>query len=172
MRQQFKNTINKKKGSLAIEIVIGMLIFLIALSALVDIVAIGDKFLAISSANNFLARTVEIEGGILPYTPNGFPGGSVYINTATMSQDIQQELQNAGIHNYSVTVNGVPLSQGVAVNYGDAITTTITIQYRWDLVGNFIPGMGTFSLTSRRDTLSQFAYRFGNFSSTTPITTP
>jgi Flp pilus assembly protein TadG len=164
--QKFKKD---KKGVSAIEIVIGIFVFLIVLSFLVDLLTLSWKFAVISSTNSYVARTAGLQGGIESKAPDGFPGNNkAYISSSEMESRIATDFTNAGIQDgdYSVRVNGALVSKGQStaeVDYRNSITTQIDVTYKWALMSNFIPGDLTQSLTSTRNVLSEFQFRYDNW---------
>lgn len=150
--------IKSKKGFLAIEIVIGMFMFLLILSFLTDVSLLTWKFNAISHANSSLARTVGIQGGLLSSTPVNFPGGDEnYVTISEMDSRIKEIMDKAGVEEYSYTVTPNK------ADYGEYITTTITAKYKWSLLSNFIPGDVEHELVSKRTVMSEFKYRYDSF---------
>lgn len=157
---------NNKKGSMAIEIVIGMLAFILVLSFLMDLLMLSWKFYVISSVSSDVARTAGIQGGFRSYAPSGFQGGDAeYMSSSDMSGKIADEFEKAGIDagEYTVKVNGYSITNGGAtpeVDYRKDIKTEIKVDYRWDFIDNFIPGQLTQKITSKRSAVSEFKYRY------------
>lgn len=161
--QRIKSAKNNKKGFLAIEIAIGCIIFLMVLCFLMDLVVLGWRFAVISQTNSYLARTVGLQGGILASAPHGFPGGdNAYVSISEMQNAIAESFARAGIQEgeYRVRINGVPLNSGIKVDYRDFLTTEIEVDYRWANLSNFIPGDLSNTITSKRAVMSEFKYRY------------
>ncbi|MDF2879509.1 MAG: hypothetical protein K0R54_66 [Clostridiaceae bacterium] len=165
---KFKKLKEDKRGTMAIEIVVGMLMFLLVLCFFLDITIITWKFSVISQTNTYLARTAGLQGGIRTSAPTGYPGGNdAYASSSEVYKQIQENFKSAGINDneYTVKINGTKLrsNSNVAVDYLDNITTYIEVDYKWDLVSNFIPGDLTNSITSKRAVISEFKYRYDSW---------
>lgn len=159
----FKKIKKDEKGVMAIEIVIGTFITLLIVAFLLDVLQIGWKFTAISQTNTYIARTVGIQGGLLKQAPTGFQGGDKqYISTKEMKEQIDRKMASAGIdaNNYKVYINGVPITQEVAVDYGQPITTRMEVKYKWVFFSNLSPGNQYSEVASERQGLSEFKYRY------------
>ncbi len=159
------NRLKEKRGSMAIEIIIGCFIFLIVLCFLMDLTVLAWRYNVVSQTNTYLARTVGIQGGISPIMPMGFPGNnSSYITTAEALAAIQENFSRAGIQTgqYTVKVNGIELRSGttIAVDYRDYLTTEIETRYEWTMISNFIPGVVRNDMRSKRSVMSEFKYRY------------
>lgn len=145
---------------MALEIVIGMFMFLMILSFMTDVALLTWKFGVVSQTNSHIARTVGVQGGLLNSTPDNYPGGSnAYISKAEMDDYIKKNFQMAGIHDGEYTYS---LSNYQA-DYGEMITTTVNVKYEWELLSNFLPGSLKQDITSKRTAMSEFKYRYDSF---------
>lgn len=149
-----------KKGFIAIEIVIGMMMFLAIVSFMTDVALLTWKFNVVAQTNSHLARQVGIQGGLLSSTPENFPGGSsAYVSKSAMDAKIKENFKKAGIkeseYSYSLSTN--------KADYGEMITTTVKATYKWKLLSNFVPGDVTQEITSKRSVMSEFKYRYDDF---------
>lgn len=164
--KSLKKATKDKRGSMAIEMMIGMITFIIVLCFLVDLLMLGWKFAVISQTNSYVTRTAGLQGGIMASAPNGFPGGdTAYISSSEMRADIEKSFSGAKIDasKYSVIVNGADLSKGGStgeVDYREPIDTSIQVKYEWELISNFIPGKLGQTLSSKRSAVSEFKYRY------------
>lgn len=159
-RQRLKGLKKDKKGVMAIEIVIGMFMFLMILSFMTDVALLTWKFGVVSQTNSHVARTVGVQGGLLNSTPNNYPGGSTaYISRGEMNDYIEKNFKMAGIHDgeYSYSLSDYQ------ADYGEMITTTVKVDYEWDLLSNFLPGNLEQDITSKRTVMSEFKYRYDSF---------
>jgi hypothetical protein len=149
-----------KKGALAIEIVIGMMMFLMITSFLTDVALLTWKFTVVADTNSYLARTAGIQGGLLTSTPANYPGGSTaYVTKTEMDAKIKENFERAGITSGQYSYN---LSKTNA-DYGEMITTEIRAEYKWAMLSNWIPGNVTNEISSKRTVMSEFKYRYDNF---------
>jgi len=164
--KSLKRKTKDKKGATAIEIMIGMIAFIIVLCLLVDLMVIGWKFAVISQTNSYVTRTAGLQGGILAKAPSGFPGGNTaYISSSEMKTKISNKFAGAGVKSgeYTVKVNGYNVGNGSSTNeidYRGTITTDIEVKYKWDLSSNFIPGAIQKTISSSRSSMSEFKYRY------------
>lgn len=164
--KQSKRLGKDRKGSLAIEIVIGCFIFLIVMCFMTDVTMLGWRFSVVSQTNSYIARTVGLQGGILSSAPTGFPGGNAaYISTGEMASYVADNFSKAGITSgeYTVTVNGVPMTSGISIDYRDNMTIETKVKYKWNMVSNFIPGNIENWISSKRSVVSEFKYRYDSW---------
>ncbi|MFF2531579.1 TadE/TadG family type IV pilus assembly protein [Brevibacillus sp. NPDC058079] len=167
LREQYKKLTQRfrkdKKGSLAIEVVIGCFVFLIVLCFLTDITLLGWRFSVVSQTNSYIARTVGLQGGALSSAPDGFPGGGgAYITKNQLMANIAANFEKAGIKSdeYTITVNGTNLSSGVEADYRKELNIETKVKYKWAMVSNFIPGDIENWISSKRSVTSEFKYRY------------
>ena len=158
-----------KEGSLAIEMVIGMLMMLMVFCLLMDILILTWKFSVIGQTNSYLARTASTQGGVLGTAPQGFPGGNMaYVDSNEMRNTVQARFAAAGIMpgDYQILINGRNITNGGTTGEIDYLTpfnTEIRVQYRWDFVNNIIPGQLRHTISSERVTMSEFKYRYDSW---------
>lgn len=159
----------EKKGSTAIEIVIGVLFFVILIAVIADMLIIAFQWQTVSQLNSYVARTSGIQGGVLTGTPTGYPGGSAaYITLGEMNNVIDKKFNEIGISkaDYSVIVNGKNISNGGStgeIDYGIEFDTRIEFNYTWKILSSMIPGDVKQKLSSTRTTISEFKYRYDSW---------
>lgn len=168
MHKHIRKFKNDKRGSLALEIVIGCVIFITVMCFLMDVAILTWKFSVISQTNTYLARTIGIQGGIKSSAPTGFPGGNTaYQSTYKILDQIQENFDKAGINesDYTVKINGSTLkgTTNIEADYTEILTTQITVKYRWDMLSNILPGNITHSINSRRSVMSEYKYRYDDW---------
>jgi len=152
--------IKETKGAMAIEIVIGMLMFTLVFSFLVDISVLTWKFNVASQTSTHIARTVGLQGGLLSSTPYQFPGGSQqYTTQGEMQHYVKNNMNKAGIEDGEYRYR---LSRTTA-GYGESITVTVDVNYSWDMLNNFIPGNLNQMITSKRTVISEYEPRLESF---------
>lgn len=159
-RERLKSLKKDKKGVMALEIVIGMFMFLMILSFMTDVALLTWKFGVVSQTNSHIARTVGVQGGLLNSTPENFPGGSsTYITKTEMDDYIKKNFKMAGIHEgeYSYSLSNYQ------ADYGEMITTSVSVDYEWEMLSNFLPGNLKQDITSNRTVMSEFKYRYDSF---------
>lgn len=157
-----------KKGSMAIEIIIGCMMFLLVMCFFLDITTLTWKLSVISQANTYIARTVGIQGGVKPSAPTGFPGGNTAYESSTEILDkVKQSFNNAKIADteYQIYINNTLLkgSTNIETDYESMLTTKIIVNYKWDMLSNFIPGSLSHSIVSNRAVMSEFKYRYDSW---------
>lgn len=154
---------------MAIEIMVGMMAFILVLCFLTDLLILGWKFSVVSQVNSYVTRTAGIQGGILSSAPHGFPGGNdAYINTYEMRAKIDSYFSGAGVEpdEYTVRVNGRDIMTSTnthQIDYREPVETHITLEYKWDLMSNFIPGEFSQTINSKRSAVSEFKYRYDSW---------
>lgn len=158
-----------KKGVMAIEIVIGMFMFLMILCFMTDLITLSWKFSVVSQINSKVARQAGIQGGVLSRAPNGYPGGdNAYTDIGELNSMLQDYFSDAGIagDEWRLLVgNRHVLGSGASsptrqFEYRDSFKTQIDVTYTWSMLSNFIPGNLTNTLSSTRPTLSEWQYNY------------
>lgn len=155
-----------RNGSMAIEIVIGCFIFLMVFCLLMDLVMLGWRFSVVSQTNSYVARTVGLQGGVLSSAPQGFPGGNdAYLSTSELMSGIQRSFEKGGIASdeFTVLIDGHPLSSGARIDYREDIEIQIEVDYQWKYLSTMIPGAVDNTITSRRSVISEFKYRYDDW---------
>lgn len=153
---------------MAIEIIMGCLMFLLLFCFLTDLAVLTWKFTAISQTSTYLARIIGIQGGVKTSTPDGYPGGSTaYITSSEMYSSVLKNLESAGIKEnmFEVKIGDIKLTKNSNISFGyqKLINTEIIIGYKWDLVSNFVPGNLTNTLSSKRSVMSEYKERYDSW---------
>lgn len=161
-----------KQGSMAIEIVIGLFMFLIVLCFMLDLIILAWKFSVISQVNSKVARVAGIQGGILTSAPAGFPGGdNAYTSVGELNSTLSDHFKKAGIEsgewklyveNKQILGSG-SMSQSRKIEFREPFSTKVEVTYTWNMISNFIPGSLTNSLSSTRPTMSEWKYDYNNW---------
>ena len=160
--------IKNKNGSMAIEIIIGCMMFLLVMCFFLDVTTLTWKLSVISQANTYIARTVGIQGGIKTSAPTGFPGGNTaYESSSEVLDKVKQSFNNAKIADseYKIYINGITFknSTNIEADYESILTTKIVVNYKWDMLSNFLPGNVSHSISSNRSVMSEFKYRYDSW---------
>lgn len=156
-----------ERGSMVIEIVIGVFILLIVLSLLVDLIILSWRFIVIGQTASYVTRTAAIQGGIHAVAPEGHPGD--YLNLAQFNNFLKNSFDRAGIapSDYKVFVNGREVSAMVPtpeIDYLEPVEVEIRVNYKWQLMSNFIPWADIEqTITSKRSALSEYKYRYDDW---------
>lgn len=169
MKKTILNLRKNKKGMTAIEMVIGVIIFLIVLSFMLDIMVLFWKFSVVSQTATQVARITGIQGGALTSAPQAWPSADGYMTIHDLNTMVQDKMDSADVENWTMTIhNGRIGTQGVSstsqIDYKDSFTVNLTIDYKWKFVSNFIPGMDiTQSISAKRPAMSEWKYNYGNW---------
>lgn len=168
---RFKNKITKilksRKGFSTIEIAIGSIIFIIAISGLIDLTSVLRKLNTMSTQSSYIARTVGRQGGVQLSTPYNYDEKD-YVPSAELYSNVKKSFNMSGVPdtNWEATVNGQLLTPGTnlsVITYGTEIPIKVSIKYNWGLISNFIPGAISQHKESYRTVVSSFRLREGDF---------
>lgn len=154
LRNPFKKLKKDKKGAMTIEIIIGMMIFILGFCFIVDLFILASKYQVVSQTTTYVARTAGNQGGVLGSAPEGFPGG--YISSSQMDSRIGRIFDDSGIVSYDVNLPG-------KTDYGEYMDVKISFDYTFALTSNFIPGNLDLTFSSSRTAFSEFKYRYDDF---------
>lgn len=159
----------KKDGVTTIEILIGMMIFLMLLCFMMDILTLSWRFISLSSVNNNITRAVSVQGGVRTSAPSGYPGGnSDYLSSSELYSIVKDNLNKSGVEtsDFNVYINGSRLrsSSNIQIDYLKPIEVRIVTKYDWAYISNFIPGTLNNQITSERNALSEFKYNYDSWS--------
>lgn len=162
--------LKNKKGSSAIEVTIGLLVFILMFGFFYDLTIITWKFVVTTQVANSMSRVLAIQGGVMPYTPANFPGGDkAYITSEELVENVREQLEGkANIENYTVTINGVELDEGtnLSIDYGQKIVVEVTSYYDWDIFSDFLP-FGSYlsgkKIVAKRSSLSEFKFNYDSW---------
>ena len=159
------------KGSSSIEMVISVLIFILLLCFLLDLLILSWKFSVISQTTTQVARIAGIQGGVLSKAPSGWAGGSEnYITAKEMDNMIRDKFASAKIpttdYEFRVgngIIGGTTVKPSREYDYKTDFDISVTVNYRWDFVSNFIPGNLKQSITSKRIAMSEWKYNYNDW---------
>lgn len=155
-RQKLKKRINNEKGSMLIEYVIGLLMFVVFVAFCLDVLFIGHKHYFIGEEMGNISRTISVQSGAENSTPSGFPGGSkAYKTSSEITDRVTKVARAAGFkdddwelyieeidHNGTTVRSGVLTSQtNFKANYLNKVSITFRGTYRWDVLGAGVPGV-------------------------------
>ena len=164
--------LREKKGVSTIEIVIGMLIFLIALCFLMDLLMLLWKFSVIGQTTTQVARITGIQGGALKSPPTSWYGGANnYTNINQLHNLVEDKFQSAGIasNEWEMTIGGGSIGSGGTVSTGEIDYKTnfevvTTVNYHWDYVSNILPFVDlNQTITAKRPAMSEWKYNYGEW---------
>lgn len=165
-----RKTIKKnQEGVTAIEMVIGVLIFIILLSFMMDILMLFWKFSVLSQTTTQVSRIASIQGGVRDKAPEYWASGDDYITIKKLNNMVQDKMDTANIETWNVKIDtGKVGTEGVSptkeIDYKSSFEVTSTIEYKWSFVSNFVPGMDlTQTLTAKRPAMSEWKYDYNKW---------
>jgi len=176
MQTRIPTTLQKrlksKKGSILIEYVIGLLMFVVFLAFCVDAVIIGYKHYYIGDGIAAISRTLAVQSGAEVATPQGFPGGdTAYMTSKEILERFQQIADVAGfkegdwgLYYEEIDTNGNVVKSGQLTektNFKATYLNKISIEFRgtyqWRALSGAIPGIGRDRiLTIKRTSMAEF----------------
>lgn len=152
--------LKSKKGMSTIEVVIGVLVFMLVFGFMLDLVMLTWKFNAIAQTNTQLARIAGIQGGILSSAPAHWPGGNgSYMSRSEMQSMVADSFSSAGIRSGDYTID-LPNRR---YEYGETFETEITVDYEWEYMSMMLPGNFRQSITSVRPAMSEWKYDYNSW---------
>lgn len=155
LKKMLINRIKNNKGSMLIEYVVGMLVFLIFVGFCLDTVFIGHKHFYMGQEMSTIARTISVQSGAESSTPSNFPGGSTaYQTSSEIITRLEKVAKTAGFKSgeykleiTETTPKGTIVKQGelkagtnFQASYLNKITITFTGQYEWGMLSTIIQG--------------------------------
>jgi len=132
-----------KKGMTSIEIVLSVIIVILIVSGFVDLTGILRRSNAVSMNTSYVSRVVGNQGGIQTRKINNFNGR--YIPSSELYGNVKRSMNSSGIPDdeWEVKVYGIKLTPNTNIpvfDYGTRIPVEVTVNYKWGLTDNFIPG--------------------------------
>lgn len=160
--------LKNKKGASTIEIVIGLMIFILLFGFMLDLIVLTWKFNVVAQTNTQIARIAGLQGGIQSSAPNGWAGGnSSYISSSQMQRTVLDKMNSAGIKpgDWTVRIGNGTITSGSAgqskrYDYLETFTTKVEVRYTWDFMSMMLPGNFSQSLSSERPAMSEWKYNY------------
>lgn len=158
-----------KKGSSSIEIVIGMMIFIMAVCFFMDVLILSWKYSVVAQTTTQVARISSVQGGVNHSAPSDYHGGYTTINQ--LNSSVREKMNSAGVKNneWRIDIAGGRIGKnGVSptgnIDYKQEFQVQTTIDYRWQFTSNFIPGMSlTQSITAKRPAMSEWKHNYNSW---------
>ena len=138
---------NKKKGkrgSIAIMEVIHIFIVVMVFAMLSDLIVIGWQYIGVTRASNEISRMVGIQSGVERSTPSNYPGGAAAYHTSSeLTSYFSDKVDDLGLEAGWLQINGRTLTGSISIegDYRQDIDITTTCEYKWNLLGRFIPAL-------------------------------
>jgi hypothetical protein len=167
-----------KRGSLAIEIVIGMLIFLTAMALLLDVFLLTWQISEISTVTAYVSSVSGNQGGINASPPIGWNNNvyGQYSRTSDIHRQISNMMSEAKIKKWKVEIinpdNGTVKvisqnsGQGVGPNlffdYGKAMIVRIEYEVGLETISRMLPEnkITNWTMRTSRTVLGDYKERF------------
>lgn len=159
--------IKNKRGISTIEIMIGMLIFLVTLCFLTDLLMLLWKFSVVAQTTTQVARITGIQGGALASAPTDWPGGAGnYVNISGIHRIVEEKFETAGISSseWTMKIGGGNVGKDGTratgqIDYTDNFTVEAIVNYHWDMTSNILPLVNLNQIiTARRPAMSEWKY--------------
>ncbi len=167
MWKRLKQKWKDKKGFGSIEIVISSMIVLMMIAGLIDMIQITQRFDTTSQATDYVSRIVQKQGGVQVSRIPNYQGQ--YTTTKTLYDNVEDMMNSNGISDddWSLTLqleNGSkytisPKSTVPLVDFGHRIRITLSVNYRWNMLGSMFPGDLEGTRQSTKEILSGYQIR-------------
>lgn len=179
--KRVKNIVKNEKGTMAIEITIGTLMFLMCFVVIVDLMVITWKSNLASQVSTRVAREVGIQGGYGAKAPEFFPGGNnSYTTNIELHEMLMSHFKAYGIADdaWKVTIyperypnqktvysaDSSPTTNEAYYDYKAPIIIETTIKYTWEMSKGMLPFLDKYnSLSSKRATISEWRFNYDDW---------
>lgn len=96
--------IEKKKGVMSLQAVIGLLLAVILVAVLADMLTLTNRYMSLHDTVKELSRTMAVQGGCMATKPDGYPNN--YYDAVTLSKLVDKSMKIGGFkgNDYKVTV--------------------------------------------------------------------
>jgi hypothetical protein len=98
-------SLNNKKGYSSVNVVVCVLIILSCFSLLIEMTALGKKYVYMPETATYIARTLAHQGGITTSTPDGYPDPSTYISSRSLYQKLSNQFSEEGFSSWALYIN-------------------------------------------------------------------
>lgn len=174
MKKKVSEKRNPKKGANAIEVIIGMLIFMLLFGFFFDMFNITTKQFSVDRQIGIVSRTIAVQGGVKRSAPSGYSANETYLTATQLHGHIGAVMRDINVlpGEYSVRLtrynaNNQPVSTRTLtattefeVDYEQRFEVEIQYSFKWKLMGQLVPGMGgTRTATRKRSNVSEYRYR-------------
>ena len=167
-----------KRGSLAIEIVIGMLVFLTAMALLLDVFLLTWQISEVSTITTYISNVGGNQGGINGSAPVGWNSNDYgqYSKTGDVHRQIRNLMNETRIRRWKVEVinpddnsvkiisseNGYGTGPNLFFDYGKAMIIRIEYEVGLDTISRMLPenNITNWTMKTSRTVLSDYKERF------------
>lgn len=158
IRFNLKKRLRSQEGSMLIEYVIGMLVFIVFVAFCLDVVFVGHKHYYIGQEMANVARTISVQSGAEQVTPTGFTGGNKsYQTSGKILNRMEKVAKVAGfkdgeweLYVEETDQNGKVVRKGILTeksnfkaDYLNKVSVEFRGKYRWDVLASGVPGINS-----------------------------
>lgn len=169
-----------KRGSLAIEIVIGIMIFLMAISFFIDIFMLTWQINEMGTYTTYVANTAAKQGGINRNSPNNWNNNvnGNYQTQGDVHNTIRNLMDSINISEWVVRIHNPRNNQTktissdtgggnnsvLRVDYGEVLIVSIEYRVSLDGISNMLPATdASWTMRTSRSVLGEFKERYDGF---------
>lgn len=142
-----------KKGLASIEVVIGMILFIIVFASICDFLVISNRYASLTDTAKELARTISVQGGSLDVKPGAYSAN--YYNIQELGLIVKKQMNGMGFTDdeYSVYIEYTKI-------YDNENKETKEVDYEEKIIGEKADGTyGVIKATERIEYLSDFTLK-------------
>lgn len=160
----------KKAGVNTLEMIVIVLIFILMFGFFLDVFFVLNQHYVASKEANVITRQLAVQGGTTHFTPHyTMYSGDTYITVPNFYHRVNSRIEGVGaevnprIYVTSYEENGAigsssALHDGneIYMTYQQPFTVQLSYDYKWQIMGQMIPGMGgTRTRNIRRSSVSE-----------------
>lgn len=176
IKSKLKDRLNNNKGSMLIEYVIGLLMFVVFVAFAIDLIMVGHKHYYIGQEMANISRTLSVQSGIEEKAPNGFPGGNKsYQTSSQVLKRMDQIAKTAGFEDDEWEIyleekdsTGKVVRKGtlqdntnLKAEYLNQISLEFHGTYKWSVLSAGVPGVDAErNLTIKRIAMAEYVRNY------------
>lgn len=155
-----------KKGITSLEIAISVLVIVVAIAGLVDLTTILQRTNTVSMNTAYISRVVGSQGGVRNNKIENFAGN--YVDSNELYRNVKKSMNSSGIpdEEWEVKIDGrilTPVTNVPLKDYGNKIKIKASVNYKWALTSNVIPGQVSGVHSSDNEVYTTHKIRNGGF---------
>lgn len=150
----------------SLEIAISVLVIVVAIAGLVDLTTILQRTNTVSMNTAYISRVVGSQGGVRTSKIENFAGN--YVDSNELYRNVKKSMSSSGIpeDEWEVKIDGrtlTPITNIPLRDYGSKITIETSVDYKWTLTSNVVPGQISGVHTSDNEVYTTHKIRDGGF---------